>query len=259
MNLPKKNIFIIFIILIFTIISMLFPIWGNLPFNCLIPLYLVLFQSMEKFEKLKISTLIFGRLLFVFTALLLCPVKWFLLIIVILMYINIAEAVITNIKSKTYFNVISGLALLASAFQLIYNEWIVVIPKSQEGIVHIGYYITTHWATLFWCIAYTIWNWDFVLSEFSSSIAKYHIFVLLIPFVVVLIMFNPGFWLISRVSSLTTGASIQVGFKTKIEEQFYSPKFDAFIKRVKQKDIQRIMMISVILLSALSVILIFAK
>ncbi len=68
----------------------------------------------------------------------------------------------------------------------------------------------TVWGTIFWIIAYTIWNWIFVTNEFSDSISRLHVGILLAPIVSCLLLWTPGYWLIFRANSLTFGGCVQM-------------------------------------------------
>lgn len=235
-----------------TLVSSLFPLWGNLPINILIPLFVMLTSSMVFFEKLKISTLVLGKCLLILMAFSLIREKTFVLIIVVLMYINITEATLTDFKNKRYFNFISGLALLATTFILFNYRWEILL-QSDGGFVHSGYYTTEYAPVVFWIAAYTIWNWNFVIGEFSSSIGKYHVAVLVTPLLLSLVLRNPGFWWIARSSSLTFSLLLQIRYKERIENDFYSESFSLFVEAVKTRHIQIILMAVNILLVVLSI------
>jgi hypothetical protein len=243
----NSNLILIIMTGIFTALSMLTsynPIWANIPINIIIPIIVLLKLKTVFFEKLKLSTLLLMRILVVFAALNLLNGQLYVKIVIIFLVINILEATITDLKRKKYFNFITGLILAISIFYM-------------KGTWFGKYYdanLPTDIGTVFWWIAYTIWNWFFVTNEFSPSIAKFHLGVLTAPLIGVLITRNPGLWLIFRANSLTIAGFIQIAKKQYWEEKMKSEKFEYFVKKTQNTSAQLIFMIinvSLILLSVL--------
>mgnify|MGYP005839450537 CR=1 FL=1 len=206
-----------------------FPISVNVPINVVLPLIVLLNIRAEFFEKLKLSTLVIGKLIVASTVLGFLQGDWCVQIVFWLLRINILEAALTDFKKKNYLNGITGLVLIAASFQL-------------TGVWVEKYYITTNHAMILWIIAYTIWNWNFVLHEFSSSISVYHILVLLTPLIFIILAREPGFWLIVRASSLSIAGVIQISGKKYIEEYLYFTGFAQKISTLKSLPVQSIVM-----------------
>ncbi|MBB6480650.1 hypothetical protein [Spirochaeta isovalerica] len=244
-----ETIFLLIILTVLSSIAALFPLWGNGILTVALPIYLLITgKQMVPFERIKISTLLIGRVLTFLTALLVVPGTLLVKSIVVLLYINILEALISDLKKKSYFNVLSGAALLLTTHILFSTEWVTPVISESYKIVHIGYYISTNAGLIPWILAYTIWNWNFVIFEFPKSIGRYHLAILATPILFSLITLNPGFWLLLRGSSLTIGGVIQISYKdkliTKLDHDYYSNLID----RVKSRTIQIILMIITIAL-----------
>ncbi|MDC7220081.1 MAG: hypothetical protein PQJ59_09085 [Spirochaetales bacterium] len=239
-------------ILIMTGITSFIPLWGNLVFAVLFPILVLLTKKMVPFEKIKLSTLLIGRILTILTAVSLLPSRWLILVIAGLMYVNVAEATISDLIKKRWMNVISGIAILATTHILFSSVWTVVVETGS--LTHIGYYIVRDPRFIFWVLAYTLWNYDFVIGEFSSSVSLYHLAVLSTPLILSLAFGNAGLWLVFRATSLTTGGALQIMFKESLETGLESSGFTKFIEKIKSGPVQFLLMVSVIILSVLSVI-----
>ena len=161
-----------------------FPLHVCLPLCILFPLA-VLYKNwhVERFVKVKLLTLIFGRLLVLLAFLTIMPGYLLEFAIIWFLRINIAEATFHDLIRKKWFGFISGAILLASTW-LLTIEW--------TGL----FYLVDGPALLIWIFAYTIWNWNFVLGTFKRSLSMYHIGVLLSPLLYILLAFNPYIWLI---------------------------------------------------------------
>ncbi|OCT11850.1 hypothetical protein A8709_28705 [Paenibacillus pectinilyticus] len=211
------------------------PLYANGLINIVIPICILIFLRADFFEKLKLSTLVIGRILVVLTFLGYFPSDWLVPVIVWLLRINILEATLTDFKNKSFYNVVSGLVLIATSF---------VISGAWLG----SYYITVNEAMIFWAIAYTLWNWDFVIYAFKQPIGFYHIAVLTTPLLLVCLSANPGLWLIMRANSLTFAGIFQISGKAYIESYLASDAIQSFIIWIKRKPIQiSVMLINVIL------------
>lgn len=221
-----------------TIIS---PLYANGLINVIIPILILTFFKSEFFEKLKLSTLAVGRLLVVVTFLGFLPGDWLVQIIIWLLRINILEAMLTDYRNKSYFNVISGLALIGSSF---------IITGSWLG----SYYVTTNAAMLYWAIAYTLWNWDFVIHEFKHQVGFYHLAVLTSPLVLVLLTAEPGLWLIARANTLTFAGIFQIIGKKHIEKYLFNQALAGKIAVMKGTRIQLLLMAVTVALCLMAVV-----
>ena len=237
-----------------TALSVYFPVWGNIPLNILLPVFLLLTTKMVSFEKIKLSTLIIGRALTALTAFTLLPPRALIITLAILMYINISEATVSDFKKKRYWNGIAGIAMLASTHLLFNSQWTSVVAGDSWGLVHIGYYMIQARGILLWAIAYTLWNWNFVTGEFSPSVSLFHLAILATPALISVAFLNPGIWVLARATSLTSGGVFQIAYKEKVEENLKSPGFAAFVSFIQKSGIQIALMIAVIVLSAFSII-----
>ncbi|NOU67211.1 hypothetical protein GC096_24505 [Paenibacillus sp. LMG 31461] len=244
MRLPKWIGFLIILTILSlgTILTAFSPLYANGLINIVIPICILFALRSDFFEKLKLSTLVIGRVLVLLTFVGYFPSEWLVPIIVWLLRINILEATWTDFKNKNYYNVISGLILIATSF---------VITGTWLG----SYYITVNEAMIFWALAYTLWNWDFVIYEFKQQIGFYHIAVLTTPLLIVCLTMNPGLWLIMRATSLTFAGIFQISGKAYIESYFISPTLLNFITTVKKHPIQISIMVINTLLCLLAVLL----
>ena len=111
--------------------------------------------------------------------------------------------------------------------------------------------------TVCWLAAYTIWNWLFVVGEFSPAIGYLHIGILLSPILSVLLTGNPGLWLVFRANSLTCGGVFQIACKEQVEQRLENEKITAFVKKVRSRPVQIVCMIINLVLIAVPVILYF--
>ena len=107
--------------------------------------------------------------------------------------------------------------------------------------------------TICWLVAYTIWNWLFVIGEFSPSIGYLHIGILSSPIISILLTMNPGYWLVFRANSLTCGGVFQIYCKDDIEKKLENEKLAAFIEKVKSPPAQIALMILNLVLIAVPV------
>ncbi len=235
-----------------TVLSVYFPIWGNIPLNIILPVYLLITAKMVSFEKIKLSTLIIGRALTALTAFTLLPPRALIIILAILMYINISEATLSDFKKGRYGNGIAGLAMLASTHLLFNSQWIPVLAGEKWGLVHVGYYLIQSRGILLWAVAYTLWNWNFVTGEFSPAVSLYHLAILATPALISVAFLNPGIWVLARATSLTSGGVLQIAFKEKIEGNLMAPRFAAFVAFVQKRGVQIPLAAVVVVLSGLS-------
>lgn len=246
-NLSTLGLLILLTLLI-TIVSMITsyqPVWCNIPINVILPIIVLLRLETVFFEKLKLSTLLLMRILIVFAVFDIIPGELYVKIVLIFLCINILEATLTDLKKKKYCNVITGIALIGTVF-LIEGTWLdYYYIATSDGAI----------SMILWIIAYTIWNWIFVTNEFSSSIALYHIGVLVAPIIGILLKLDPALWLIFRGNSLTAAGIIQIANKQYLEEKFESRSFTNFVEATSKKSIQVVLMIvNLMLLIAMVII-----
>lgn len=218
------------------------PLYANGIINVLIPILILIFFKSEFFEKLKLSTLAIGRFLVVMTVLGFLSGDWLVTIIIWLLRLNILEATLTDYKNKSYFNVISGIVLIGTSFAL-------------TGGWNGTFYLTTNEAMLFWALAYTLWNWTFVIYEFKHQIGFYHIAVLLAPLLFVTFAAQPGFWLIARANTLTFAGIFQITGKKQIEGYLTNKTLEKAIEKIKDKRVQLLIMLITVILAFLPLVL----
>lgn len=194
-----------------SVLTSKFQAYGNIFFNIVLGIIVLIAMKPVFFETLKLSTLLVGRFIVLFACFGLLPGPIFAIIVLGLYIINILEATMTDFfKNKQYFNGVSGLfvAIGASAFFLgstwgttttAYSPIYFIDGFSKLGseVAFTSEYFTNQ-ATIFnsavtgtttvgiaitvaMMIAYTIWNWLFVTGEFSSSVALMHVGFLLAP------------------------------------------------------------------------------
>ena len=231
----------------------IFPLWVNLPFNVILPIIVLIALKPVMFERLKLTTLVLMRVFILVPAFHLMPGNLYVKVILVMLFINIMEATMTDLlKNKMYFNFVSGLFLAASVFFLA-GEWTegfagpfsciynADVTRRGAGIFNANGYVTA--ATIAWVAAYTIWNWIFVIGEFSPSVGYLHVGILLSPIVSMLLSGNPGHWLIFRANSLTAGGVFQIGKKEYVEKTLENDKFASFVEKVKSRNVQIVLMI----------------
>ncbi len=279
-------LFLIYIVVV-SLLGAYFPVWANAVFFIVPAIFVFLTLKTVMFERLKIGTLIIVRcliLLPVINPAILSP-QTFIKIVLSFLIINILEATFTDLlKNDQKYNFVSGLAVAAGVL-LLGGTWISVMPNSPTAF---SFFYRTDLAvnglgifnsvqvldniptilsigTIFYVIAYTIWNWLFVIGEFSPSIALLHVAILLAPMlcgIVPAIQYHDwtmwgGAWLLMRALTLTCGGIFQISAKQFIEDKFKNEKMEKIITRVKQKNIQIILMIVNLLLLAGTAIIYF--
>lgn len=245
---------LILLLIIFTMsmLASFFPLWANVPFNVILPIVLLLSRPMVMFEKLKLSTLLIVRALIVLVLFGLIKSELYIRIVLIFLIINILEATFTDlIKNKMYYNFVTGLFLAASVLCLgaIWQPevtgpysgiYLTYVTKNSGTLFQMS---TIEWAaTIGWIIAYTIWNWLFVIGEFSPSIGFLHIAILGSPILSCLVLRNPGYWLVMRANSLTSGGVIQIAAKSQLEKELSNPTLTKWIAKIKTNSTQAVLM-----------------
>lgn len=208
------------------------PVWANIALNIIPAILVLVFLKPVFFEKMKLSTLILMRVLIVLAVFNVIPGKLYVNIVLLFLIINILEATFTDLKHKQYFNFVTGL-VLATGVLALNGTW-------QGGLYSADG--KTVVASVCWIIAYTIWNWVFVTGEFSKSISLMHVGTLFAPIFAMIIMGNPGFWLLFRANSLTTTGVLQIGNKAYFEKVFENEKFGRFVDFSHKNIVQFILM-----------------
>lgn len=235
-----------FLILLTTVsvLSLFFPNTVNLPVMVLLPAVVFFFRA-EPFEKIKLGTLIIGRLLITLTALSLFPGNILVIIVIWLLRINILEATVKDFMNRRWANGAAGVVQIITSFGFT-GEW--------TGT----YYITHETAAIFWIIAYTIWNWNFINLNFEPQIALYHVAVLAAPLIWVGIthVFQPpftgngaGVWLVMRGATLTFAVSTQILFKNRIRSFLQNETFGRMSHKAKGTGAQITLAGTIIVLS----------
>lgn len=242
-----------FIIFAVSMLTSFFPLWANVPLNVILPVIILITRPMVMFEKLKLSTLVIMRVLVLAVLFHLMESDLYIRIVLIFLIINILEATFTDLlKNKMYFNFVTGLVLAASVLCL-GSVWQPGVTGPYSGI-YLTYITkqggsffslnTIQWtATIAWIVAYTIWNWIFVIGEFSPSIGYLHIAILGSPILSCFALRDPGYWLVMRANSLTAGGVIQIATKNKLEGYLANPSLTKFIEKVKTRQVQLALMI----------------
>lgn len=254
----SMNQFVAFLLMFvaITVISVgasFFPLWVNLPVNVILPVLILFKLRMVMFERLKLTTLVLMRFLVLLPVFNLMPGSLYVKIVLVFLFINIMEATMTDLlKNKMYFNFVSGLFLAISVFFLA-GAWtdgvcgpysaIYTADVTNKGMGLFNLNGITVSATICWVIAYTIWNWIFVIGEFSPSVSYLHVGILLSPILSMLVFGNPGYWLIFRANSLTTGGIFQIWKKDYVEKRLENDRMASFIKVVKSGRVQALLMV----------------
>ncbi len=279
-------LFLTFIVVV-SLLGAYFPVWANLLFFVAPAVFVFFTLKTVMFERLKIGTLIIVRCLILLPAInpaILSP-QTFIKIALAFLVINILEATFVDLlKNNQKFNFISGLAVAAGVL-LLGGTWISVMPDSPMAFsflyradlsVHgLGIFDSVQVienlpailgvGTILYVVAYTIWNWLFVIGEFSPSVALLHLAILLAPMIcgiVPAVQFNDwtmwaGTWLLMRALTLTCGGAFQITAKQFVEDKFKNDKIEKIVKRLKKTDMQIILMIVNLLLLTGSALIYF--
>ena len=135
---------------------------------------------LTRFGYIKLNSLMLGRL-FVILAAFGYGDDIIHIVYLILLQLNILEAILLDGVKKQYYNAFSGILVLVSSFYLTLN-W-----TGSSVVVENEIYIL-------WIIAYTIWNANFVTLQLSGAYFTHHYLILLSPIVACLLLldFNEG-------------------------------------------------------------------
>lgn len=229
-SLKKRLVFYPAIFLVFTTLSVLaawYPIAVSTFTHVLFPVVvLVAFGMLTHFGYVKLSSLVFGRLLVILAAL-----GWgdqhIHQVYLVIFQLNILEAVIMDAYRRRYFNAANGLLLLVTSFYLV---------LSWTG----RYVAITNEQHIWWLLAYTLWNANFVTLELSGGYYIHHYLLLLSPILASWVLADFSAWLILRETSLTLGITLLACFKQQlfalenhpIYKQWFK-KYQVFILRPK--------------------------
>ncbi len=251
-----------------TFLTSYFPLWANVPINVILPIIVLFAFKMVMFERLKLSTLVIMRALILLVLFNVLDGQIFTKIVLAFFVINILEATMTDLlKNKQPYNFVSGLVLTLSVFTL-WGSWIPNVTGKWSGIYSTnvgpmsGIFESNEvfiFGTICWVLAYTLWNWIFVIGEFGPSVALLHVGILLTPLLGSLITLNPGFWLVFRANSLTTGGVFQISQKQFVEKTFKSNFIVSVCKKVQTKKMQIILMIVNLILIGIPTVMFFLK
>lgn len=222
--------------------SAFYPIWGNVPFIVIPSVLVLLFAKPVFFEKMKLTTLVVMRVAVVFAALRFFNPQVYVDFILLALIVNILEATATDLfRYKKIWNGISGIALAVGVVAL-KGFWL------HDGTAPFGmdYYLVggPGLVTIFYIIAYTIWNWIFVTDEFSPSVSLMHVGFLLAPIIGCVCTLGMGdlggfqLWLLLRAGTLAIGGWLQIGAKGWFEKEFYNEKFSKFVDWVHTTPVQ---------------------
>lgn len=244
--------YFLFLLTAVSVLSLFFPNTVTLPILVILPAIVFFFQA-EAFERVKLGTLIVGRLLITLTALSLFPGNVLVLIVIWLLRINILEATIKDIMNRRWANAIAGVVQIITSFGFT-GEW--------TGT----YYITNESAAIFWIIAYTLWNWNFINLNFEPQVALYHVAVLAAPLIWVGITHfaqpdfpgnGPGIWLVMRGATLTFAVTTQIVFKEQIRTSLDNRVFQAISRKAGSMPVQILLSGAVVILSCISAAMIW--
>ena len=242
------------------LLAAFYPIAGNVPI-IVIPSVLVLILAKPVFfERMKLMTLLFMRIVIIFAALLLFNPQVYVDVIMLMLIVNILEATFTDLlRYKRYYNAVTGFVLAFAVISLRgLWQWDAPFGKYYlaEGVVPA--------VTVCYIIAYTIWNWIFVTNEFSPSVALMHVGFLLAPILGCIVTKDMGvfgglgMWLVMRGGSLAIGGWMQIGAKDWFEREFASPKFSAFVAWTKKQNVQLVLMLINLVLLGYCIYMTFA-
>ncbi|MEM8583710.1 MAG: hypothetical protein AAGF87_05545 [Bacteroidota bacterium] len=158
---------------------------------------------LTRFGYIKLNSLVIGRVLIILAALGWgdTSIHW---VYLILLQLNILEAVLLDGYKKNYLNACSGLLVLISSFYLMLG-WT-------------GSYITIdNKSYIFWILAYTVWNANFVSLQLSGGYYLHHFLILLSPIAACLVLSDFSIWLMLRETSLLLGIATLASVKKRLQ------------------------------------------
>lgn len=225
-------------------LTIYFPIALHYPINVILPIMLAAYFRDQEFAVSKLVVLAIGGIFVLMTIRDYFPVPWFTALVVLLLRINILMAVIEDFRTGYMLNVVAGLILTLTTYFI-------------DAYWHDYYYTMTSTSLIVWLIAYTLWNYRFVLNQYSSGISLFHVGVLLSPLVIIAVMGNPGLWFIGRGVTLVQACMVQVIAE---DRQFFTssinlPSYERLRKTLMTPFFCYLFFISILLLNALYVYL----
>jgi hypothetical protein len=170
------------------------------------------FFSPLKLVTISISASVPALVLFKFI-----PENYVELTMLLISALNIMEAVYSDWKVRNILNSLSGLVL------------VLLIPFCfRVGWHDNTYYLLPH-SLAFWILAYTLWNWNFVVFNFAATTSLYYVSVLLAPLIIIIFASNTGLWLVARITTLMIAALVH----STVAKQFILPRFNlSFYDRI---------------------------
>lgn len=210
------------------------PIYLALPIALITPIIIAILHYFkisppyynEVFSIIKLYSTAIGVIIVPLLILGVISEKYLPIIIIVILSLNIAEAVVVDLKSsfvemrkisfsynaifsthvfKHLLNGISGIIVMLT-FPLVANIYWVkpyFVYAGSAGIIY-------------WVIAYTVWNWNFVMLNFPRERSLVSVAYLSAPLIFIGYINVIGYWLIARAITLFLGQAIQgfVGYKT---------------------------------------------
>lgn len=201
-----------FILAILANILIYHPVYLTLPLAIITPILISVLQYFKisppyynkVFTITKLYSLAIGLVIIPLLILGVFSEKYLPIIIIILLVGNVIEAVIVDFKAgiqksrKHLLNAVSGIIVMLT-FPFIANIYWVkpyFFYAGSPGIIY-------------WIIAYTIWNWNFVLLNFPKERSLVSVSYLTAPLIYIAYINIAGYWLIARGVTLFIGQAIQ--------------------------------------------------
>ncbi len=212
-----------------SVLATLFPVGISSFTHILFPTFVLFFFGMlTLFGYIKVLTLMLGRVLIILAAL-----GWrdqsIHSVCLVLLQLNILEAVFLDVHKKYYLNAICGIFLLASSFYLMLNWTGSYILVQNENY-------------LLWILAYTVWNANFVALHLTGAYYLHHFLILLSPIVACVVLFDFSYWFMLRETSLLLGIAALASFKQELykmeHQQTYKMRFEKFQIIIRNKKTQ---------------------
>lgn len=207
--------FYLIVFCVLTAISVLagfYPVIVSTSTHILFPmLAMLVFGMRTRFGYIKLNTLILGRIVIILAALGWGDryIHWLCLI---LLQLNILEAVLIDWKKGFYFSAGSGLLLLISSF---------TIDLGWSG----SFVFLENDNYILWIVAYTLWNANFVTLQLSGAYFTHHYLILLAPIAACLVLSDFSYWLVFRETTLLLGIATLTCVKGKLLKIEGQPPF----------------------------------
>ena len=205
-----------------------FPLAAGIPLCVLGPAFILATGRVETFARLKLATLIVGRTLVPCAVLGLIGGPVVEMAVLWLYRINILEAVVEDARKGRYANALAGFAIVSST-ALIAIRWV--------G----EYYVVGPAPFLCAAIAYTIWNWNFIVGQFPPTVAVFHVATLAAPLFCGLAARDMGVWLIIRATSLTVSIVASAWMPERFERLLEHPEHGVWRDAVLRPAVQRML------------------